>query len=682
MALQIDLKVISSAISSPPFEKNWSIIQLHDEISAEQLLATVYEVAAFVDEASSPTVFLQDKEHEEKILRLAEFLQMLKYEPATSSIDSCVADLMALKRETLLSVLTFFFKDLASHKKRAYLALFLATPDVPADFLHDDVIVSLSTEMVAVQEEFKLVHKTYDGLKNSGQNAAVLKREIQMMEEEKQQITAKLAKIQKRVQVVPKADLWLQAGKNLRSEQLREMELEDRLKDQTAQTASADRKHSQAAANLKSAKDKLNSSSPDSIFSLVEEEHRMNKFLATVNIPKSIADAETKIKDLNDIIAREVISEVDIGRIEKEIADTSQINSQLAEQKLKMSSTGDANLALFRQQAAIIAAKKEGTLSKLNAVAEELQTLQQSFGEKAANSASGKKMLIGDDFKRYVSELRGKSTQFKRKKAELSSISTEHGILQRTKEILQRKEQDLQEALLAAETRKGIVGFHEAQEHLVKVSELKSEKDEEKGKKLQEISDIIQKLVQTINGKKNSLAPVIQNLRALRQEAQEIQAEYDEKKRIYDSTMELDSLRLQVDTLKQEIRAGQSKYHQLNHAIQNFEISQDRVMNEMKAYIGADEMIELVQKARGFKTYRELYAKKIAEGENAAKMLKIQQREAKASYEPNLRQISMFMGVQRLLDLKLAHNKKVLSGKALEENVGVLQVTQDRLVLS
>ena len=54
-------------------------------------------------------------------------------------------------------------------------------------------------------------------------------------------------------------------------------------------------------------------------------------------------------------------------------------------------------------------------------------------------------------------------------------------------------------------------------------------------------------------------------------------------------------------------------------------------MNEMKAYIGADEMIELVQKSRGFKSYRELYTKKIAEAENAAKILKMEQKEVKVN---------------------------------------------------
>jgi flagellar biosynthesis chaperone FliJ len=55
------------------------------------------------------------------------------------------------------------------------------------------------------------------------------------MEEEKQQLLAKNAKIQKRVENLPKADQWLQVGKSLREEQLKELSLAETLKEQTTQ---------------------------------------------------------------------------------------------------------------------------------------------------------------------------------------------------------------------------------------------------------------------------------------------------------------------------------------------------------------------------------------------------------------------------------------------------------------
>lgn len=49
----------------------------------------------------------------------------------------------------------------------------------------------------------------------------------------------------------------------------------------------------------------------------------------------------------------------------------------------------------------------------------------------------------------------------------------------------------------------------------------------------------------------------------------------------------------------------------------------------MKAYIGGDETIEAAQRARGFKTYRDAYNKKIQELEHNGKVLRESQKEIK-----------------------------------------------------
>jgi intraflagellar transport protein 81 len=225
----------------------------------------------------------------------------------------------------------------------------------------------------------------------------------------------------------------------------------------------------------------------------------------------------------------------------------------------------------------------------------------------------------------------------------------------------------------------------DAQASLEKASEMKSEKDQQKGKQLEEISGIIQKILDTINEKKTQLAPVIQQLRAMRQEAQELDTQFQEKKHQYDTVMysldaETAKLEQDIKQFKQEFQTNLSKYHHLNQMVQQAEIAQDKVMNEMKAYIGADDMIELVQKARGFKTYRDLYNRKLVELENASKELKDVYRDVKENHEPNMRQIEMFASVRNLLLLKARLNKQIMSGKGNEEGVAV--VTQDRLVLA
>ena len=67
-----------------------------------------------------------------------------------------------------------------------------------------------------------------------------------------------------------------------------------------------------------------------------------------------------------------------------------------------------------------------------------------------------------------------------------------------------------------------ISGFNATQEELEKVSTLKSELDEQKGKTLEEMSQLVVQLTNSIAEKKSSLAPIIKELRPLRQECQEL----------------------------------------------------------------------------------------------------------------------------------------------------------------
>lgn len=68
--------------------------------------------------------------------------------------------------------------------------------------------------------------------------------------------------------------------------------------------------------------------------------------------------------------------------------------------------------------------------------------------------------------------------------------------------------------------QKGVSGFHNAQDELEKVSSIKAELDEKKGQTLEEMSVMVQKLNLKIAEKKARLAPVIKELRPLRQQCQ------------------------------------------------------------------------------------------------------------------------------------------------------------------
>ncbi len=66
------------------------------------------------------------------------------------------------------------------------------------------------------------------------------------------------------------------------------------------------------------------------------------------------------------------------------------------------------------------------------------------------------------------------------------------------------------------ESRKGILGYTETQAELAKLSALKADVDDYKGKTLNEISRIVTDINQALKEKKNKLAPQIKELRTVR----------------------------------------------------------------------------------------------------------------------------------------------------------------------
>ena len=58
---------------------------------------------------------------------------------------------------------------------------------------------------------------------------------------------------------------------------------------------------------------------------------------------------------------------------------------------------------------------------------------------KELQSFAGETVLRGDDFKRYVASLRGKSNDYKKKRGDLSDLRSEYGVLTRTLELLEAR---------------------------------------------------------------------------------------------------------------------------------------------------------------------------------------------------------------------------------------------------
>lgn len=65
---------------------------------------------------------------------------------------------------------------------------------------------------------------------------------------------------------------------------------------------------------------------------------------------------------------------------------------------------------------------------------------------------AGDTVLRGEEFKRYVTKLRGRSSVYKRNRAELSALKAEAGVLARTVEILHARDEAVSQRLVRLHT--------------------------------------------------------------------------------------------------------------------------------------------------------------------------------------------------------------------------------------
>lgn len=143
----------------------------------------------------------------------------------------------------------------------------------------------------------------------------------------------------------------------------------------------------------------------------------------------------------------------DVKRLQKDC--------MILDDKVKQSNPADDKLAIFRQSAQMVSKKKEQKQEQIKKLETEKQALEKIMADKESEYArtKGGKYLKRDDFRQYAANLRGKNAQYKQMKKSLDEIRNEVKVLERTKDILQSRAEDLGEFMQNLERTKGISGF-------------------------------------------------------------------------------------------------------------------------------------------------------------------------------------------------------------------------------
>ncbi|XP_073916966.1 intraflagellar transport protein 81 homolog isoform X2 [Castor canadensis] len=623
------IKFIVDNLNKEPFKKNYNLITF-DSLEPMQLLQVLSDVLAEID--PKQVVDIREEMPEQTAKRMLSLLGILKYKPPGNATDMSTfrQGLVIGSKPVIYPVLHWLLQRTNELKKRAYLARFLIKLEVPSEFLQDETVADTNKQYEELMEAFKTLHKECEQLKTSGFSTAEIRRDINAMEEEKDQLIKRVERLKKRVETVQNHQWMLKIARQLRVEKEREEFLAQQKQEQKNQLFHAVQRLQRVQNQLKSMRHAAADAKPESLMKRLEEEIKFNSYMVTEKFPKELENKKKELHFLQKVVSEPAMGHSDLLEIESKISEINTEINQLIEKKMMRNEPIEGNLSLYRQQ-----------------------------------------------FKRYVSKLRSKSTVFKKKHQIIAEFKAEFGLLQRTEELLKQRHENVQHQLQTIEEKKGISGYSYTQEELERVSALKSEVDEMKGRTLDDMSEMVKKLNSLVSEKKSALAPVIKDLRQLRQKCQELTQECDEKKSQYDSCAAgLESnrskLEQEVRGLREECLQEESKYRYTNCMIKNLEVQLRRATDEMKAYVSSDQ-----QEKR--KAIREQYTKNIAEQENLGKKLREKQKAVRESHGPNMKQAKMWRDFEQLMECKkqcfLKQQSQASIGQVIQEG------GEDRLIL-
>ncbi|XP_063245204.1 intraflagellar transport protein 81 homolog isoform X4 [Bacillus rossius redtenbacheri] len=644
-----ELKFIVSELNSS-LGKNFNLISF-DSLNSEQLLQILTDVLAEID--ASNKVDIRGEEPEQTTVRILEMLRVLKYKPSAEiSPTTFRQGLVQADKSIIHSILEWLFRNMKDLKKRAYLAQYLVKVEVPLDIMGDADVATLYEQYEALIEEFKTVHKESEAVKNSGYSTTELRVDLEEMEREKDIVLKRIERMQKKIESMPNKESMLAAAHALRKERDREKELANQRQEQQVALAHTEQRAVRLQQQLKDMRRTAVGATPEALFQRLEEETNVSTYIVKQKLPKEIETRNQEVEILEKVLGESAMGRSDLDALNGKLQALNNEINQLVERHLATKNPTDDKLAPFRQQAAIIARKKETVTEQLKELQSTVNALDDELAEKQARlqELAGESVLSQEEFKRYVNKLRGRSCVYKRQRAELLALRAEAGVLARTLEVLQARSRAAVQGLSLIEEQHGVAGYHSTEQRLDEVSQEKASVDQEKGKTLEEMTTLVVQINQRIASKKAELAPLIKELRALREKHQELNEEYQQKKHAYDTTAAgLESttskLEQEVKALRGELMRNESQSHLLEAQCLVQQAKLDDLAAELRYYVSSSP----ADKSRSM---RERLGQAISEQERLSRQLKEDQQQVKEGQHNRAHQVKLWTDLSMLLDCK------------------------------
>ena len=439
-------------------------------------------------------------------------MRTLGYKVAPLQRETFTADFVAAEKTTIYPVLFWLLKRpnaMKENRERVYLAKFLMRIEVPDELKFQDPEFNNQYEMyLGLRQDFIEVHKRVKELRDTSADPAQASRRITTMENEKLNLIHRIESTTKKLTGMSNQEEFIKACKLLRKEQDDSDQLNLKSKDMNAQLQGNQRRLTETSNRLREVRRNIQEGRLDAVVQRMQDDLHSSRLKLDQELPAELAEGKANLEALTKLQNEPF----DLAAMNAENAsldrEIQQLEGAVAERN--RSAADGTSLTVMKGQTERVQKKKTEALQELNALNDENSRLLSLLREKESEMENIQKeinVLQGDEFKEFSERVRKNTQATQGMRVRLQDLRGEFGILDRSETLLRDKQDELLAELKAFEAKHGQIGYFDKalklEDYTVELGEIAINK----GATLEELSFLVQELVNKIGCSANYCTP-------------------------------------------------------------------------------------------------------------------------------------------------------------------------------
>ncbi|CBZ30160.1 conserved hypothetical protein [Leishmania mexicana MHOM/GT/2001/U1103] len=634
-------------------DRHYSLVEF-DSLGRIELLQVVNDIFAKLQ--PSMKMDMQAKPLEEAMPRMLEFLlKILGYRvPAfvQGSFPQSFADAEPL---VVYPTMYWILTHMELNEKRVYLARFLQPLDIPDDIrAQDEDVRTLFMQYQALRGAFIQTHQRVEKLRSAFADPVETRRKVVVLEVERDRLQGYVEAALKKLAAVPEKEMLLAASKSLRVAREESIKLAEREVEQQQAKVSSEARRTEINTRLQNLRRDAADGRVEMMIRRIKDEMGTNRMKLQDQLPQELESVKNENAELQKLVSEPLDMAALTARDRKLDDELKALHAKIAQRQ--QPGADGASILRFRDQVQRVMARKQEVLNELSSLQADNNKALNDIRERQLRITqlqSATNMLRSDDFRDFSNQVRAKKAATEGMRTRLAELRTEWGTLTFTEATLQEQYNALDAAIGDLESKLGLQGYSRTVEALSKLAHEKDAIEEVKGKTLEELSRVVQEFTLAIREGRTRLAPLINELRAVRQTAAEVDQEWSAKKSQYEYqesllTEDIQKIDEDVTRLKEETTMSESLYHRVR--TQGLLLAAQAKRAEEEQTFRTDSNASLDPQ---HKTYGDYLAEVTRTLEAWTKEMQGKRRDLEETHDTSVRQVEWFNALRTILQAKL-----------------------------